>query len=63
MVNTDHAFICLGIAQIERTIRSLKAMSPKPGQEVLIAQMIAAYEAEVAKDKAWYGIRKVRALA
>jgi hypothetical protein len=59
MVNTDRAFISLGIAQIEQVVRHLKTMPSTPQ----IEEMIATYEAQAAKTKAWYGIRNVKALA
>jgi hypothetical protein len=59
MVNTDRAFISLGIAKIEATVRHLKTL---PSSD-LVAKMIATYEADIAKHKAWYGIRKVKAVA
>jgi hypothetical protein len=59
MVNTDRAFISLGIAQIEQAVRHLKTLDQTPQ----IAEMIATYEAQAAKTKAWYGIRTVKALA
>ena len=59
MVNTDRAFISLGIAQIEQAIRHLKTLPSSP----LISEMIATYEAQAAKTKAWYGIRNVKALS
>lgn len=59
MVNTDRAFISLGIAQVEQAIRHLKTLPTS----AKVAEMIATYEAQVARQKAWYGIRNVKALA
>lgn len=62
-VNTDRAFISLGIAKVEQMVRCLKAHTPKAGTEEMVAEMIATYEAEAARLKATYGMRKVKALA
>jgi hypothetical protein len=59
MVNTDRAFISLGIAQIEQAISHLKTLPVTPQIET----MIATYEAQAARTKAWYGTRNVKALA